>query len=283
MKGKSQIWQVLAATALLTMAGQAAAEDALKAVKVAGGDPIMDPAAAVWKKAKAVSVPMEAQITATPANPTPAVNKMEVKAVRNDRYLGVLVSWKDASMDDKLTIDRYGDQVALELPMVYKKDDLPSPMMGNPGGRVCIWQWRAALQHDVNKGPYGIKDLYPNAHNDLYPDQVLPPETAKQYSGALGVGNPVSVAHGSPVLEAVAEGFGSLTDHSHSGKVNGKGVYKDGGWQVVFTYPLDASGEDVIKLSAGGETAVALAVWDGGSKEAGSRKAWSQWVALKLE
>lgn len=283
MKGKSHIWRTLAVAAILAMTGQAAAEETLQAAKVAGGDPILDPASAVWKKAKAIAVPMEAQVAATPANPKPAVDKMEVKAVHNDRYLGVLVSWKDATLDNKFLIDTYGDQVALEFPVDFKKGDLPSPMMGNPGGRVSIWQWRAALQRDIEKGVPNVRDLYPNAHSDIDMEKLLSAEAAKPYTGARGLGNPVSEGKGSPVLEAIAEGFGSLTDRSASRKVSGKGIHKNGAWQVVFTYPLAASGEDVVNLQAGGETAVALAVWDGGSQEVGSRKAWSQWVALHLE
>lgn len=283
MTGKLHIWRTLAAAALLAMATPAVAEDNLMVAKVGGADPIMDPASKVWSKAKAISVEMLPQNVATPNNLNPAVKKIDVKAVRNDNYLGVLLTWKDPSRNDTLLIDAFGDEVALEFPVEYKKDDLPSPMMGNPGGRVAIWQWRAALQRDLDKGVPDTKDLYPNAHYDIYPDKLLTETDARPYSGARGLGNRVSMGKGTPVLEALAEGFGSLTDRSDTGKVNGKGVYKDGSWQVVFTYPLFTNGGELGSLKAGAESSMALAVWDGGSQEVGPRKAWSQWVALRLE
>lgn len=36
-------------------------------------------------------------------------------------------------------------------------------------------------------------------------------------------------------------------------------------------------------LAPGDETLAAFAVWEGGAREVGSRKAWSDWVKLKLD
>jgi hypothetical protein len=36
-------------------------------------------------------------------------------------------------------------------------------------------------------------------------------------------------------------------------------------------------------LAPGSETLAAFAVWEGGAHEVGARKAWSNWVPLKLE
>jgi hypothetical protein len=88
-------------------------------------------------------------------------------------------------------------------------------------------------------------------HVDVYPDEVLRVTDARAYMGAVGVDNPISGPKNSPVLEQMAEGFGSLTVLPQQ-RADGKGVW-------------------------------AFAVWDGGSKEVGSRKAWANWVQLKLD
>jgi len=36
-------------------------------------------------------------------------------------------------------------------------------------------------------------------------------------------------------------------------------------------------------LSPGDETVAAFAVWEGGHREVGARKAWSDWVPLTLD
>lgn len=107
-------------------------------------------------------------------NLNPAIANLSVRSVHDGKTMAVLVEWKDATPNHTLVVDKFSDQVAIELPMQYQKDNLPSPMMGNPGGRVAIWQWRTALQHDAERGAPDIRKLYPNLTYDLYPDQVLP-------------------------------------------------------------------------------------------------------------
>jgi hypothetical protein len=219
---------------------------------------------------------------ALPMNFTPAVNAMTVQVVHDGTALAVRLEWKDASKSDRLVVGEFGDQVAVEFPHEFKKDALPSPMMGNPGARVEVWQWRAAFQADLDRGrPLDTKDLYPNANVDVYPDQVLQATDARPYMGAVGVENLITRAERTPVLEQVAEGWGTLTIQPDDQQADGKGVWRDGVWRVVMTHPLDGGAGDV-RFAAGGETAAAFAVWDGGSREVGPRKAWAPWVALKL-
>jgi hypothetical protein len=204
-----------------------------------------------------------------------------VKAAHNGQWVAILLEWKDPTKSDRIVLDEFGDQVAVELPVHYKKDAPPSPMMGNPGGRVNIWQWRAAFQHDIEKGEPQVRDLYPNTLVDVYPDQVLQAIDARPYMGALGVDNPISRPKGTPVLDQMAEGWGTMTVHPEQ-NADGKGVWKDGGWRVVITHPLVTASEHHMRLQPDGETLIAFAVWDGGNREVGSRKAWSAWVPFKL-
>jgi len=142
-------------------------------------------------------------------------------------------------------------------------------------------QWRAAFQRDLEKGPPTVRDLYPNAWADVYPDEVMSASDARPYTGALGVENPISRGRASPVLDQMAEGWGSMTVKPDQHAL-GKGVWKDGTWRVVITRPMVSDDANAPQLVPGDRTFAAFAVWEGGNREVGSRKAWSPWVPLVL-
>lgn len=256
-----------------------AADAGITATRVQGNSPFLDVNDKVWNDATAVQVSLLPQNVALPHNTKPAVSQVTVKAAHNGQWMALLMEWADPSESSRLVTDQFGDQIAIELPI--DASAAASPMMGNVKGRVNILQWRAAMQHDLDKGDVQIKDLYPNALVDLYPDQVLRATDAAPYTGALGLGNPVSRSKNSPVLDQMAEGWGTLTIKAEQ-QADGRGVWKDGMWKVVITLPLSGPSKDAPHLSPDQSTSVAFAVWEGGAKEAGSRKAWSNWVPLKL-
>jgi len=271
------------ATATLMIAGPSLGEEPsfLHAIAVKGSaGPIIDLNAAFWEQAPAVAVTTQPQTIANPQNPSPAIGELSVRAAHNGQWLAYLIEWADPTKNDRIVVNEFGDQVAVEMPVKFAPGDTPNPMMGAPGERVNIMQWRAAFQHDIDTnavdGPKPT-DLYPNMHVDVYPDEVLRATDARAYMGAVGVDNPISRPKNSPVLEQMAEGFGSLTvlPEQHA---DGKGVWANGRWRVVITRPLAAGDAYSPSLKPGDETLAAFAVWDGGSKEVGSRKAWANWV-----
>lgn len=275
-------WLTLAlAAAALAAAHPARAQAELGAVRVAQGGPILDPDAGFWKSAKEVSVAMLPQTAAAPLNPDPAIKELRVRAVHNGQWLALRLQWKDPTKNDVLLTDRFGDQVAVELPIELKKEGMPSPMMGNPGGRVNILQWRAPFQRDVTEGEPEVRKLYPNALVDVYPDQVLRATDARPYTGALGVDNPISRPRLSPVLDQMAEGWSTMTVKPDQ-EADGKGVWENGVWRVVITLPMATGSANSPRLAPGLKTLVAFAVWDGERREVGGRKAWSNWLPLKL-
>ncbi|MBI2992963.1 MAG: hypothetical protein HYY48_02160 [Gammaproteobacteria bacterium] len=260
-----------------------AAETGVVALYIPGSGTFLDPEALHWPNTVPVQITMLPQVITTPNNPNPAIKTVTVRAAHNGAWLGVLVEWDDPTKSDRIVVDQFGDQVALEFPLIYGKDNLPSPMMGNVGKPVDIWQWRAAFQRDLDEGEPGVRDLYPNTSVDVYPDEVLRATDARPYTGALGVDNLISHPHGaSPVLEQTAEGFGTLTVMPEDQDTDGKGVWKDGKWRVVFTHPLTPASRNSTHFAAGLETVMAVAVWDGGSREVGARKAWANWVPFRL-
>jgi len=265
--------------ALLALAAPAAAQTPITAVRVGGAGPIIDPLASAWAKARPLKVAMLPQTVALPHKPDAAVKELTVRALHNGGWIAVLIEWKDATLSDRIVLDNFGDQVAVQFPV--QKTAPPSPMMGNPGGRVNIMQWRAAFQRDLEKGPPTVRDLYPNAWADVYPDEVMSASDARPYTGALGVENPISRGRASPVLDQMAEGWGSMTVKPDQHAL-GKGVWKDGTWRVVITRPMVSDDANAPQLVPGDRTFAAFAVWEGGNREVGSRKAWSPWVPLVL-
>lgn len=273
----------IGATLVLATAG-AGAEDALNAVRVAGYGPMGDPTAAFWGQVPVLKVTTMPQTVVLPHNPQPAIDALQVRAAHNGQWLGFLLEWQDPTLSDRILVSEFGDQVAIELPISYVaggKAPLPNPMMGNPGGRVSLIQWRATLQHDLDHGEPQVRDLFPYAWDDIYPDQVLRPTDAQPYTGALGLGNPISRPHPSPVLDQMAEGWGSTTVKPQQ-HADGRGLWQNGVWRVAITHPLGTESENDPRLGPGVETVVAFAVWDGGNREVGSRKAWAMWVPLRL-
>jgi len=270
----------IALAAVLAWAGTAWAQLPLTAVRVKGAGPIADPAAPVWKQARPVNVAMLPQTVTLPHNDHPAIRQIAVRAVHNGGWIAFLLEWSDPTLSDRIVLDNFGDQVAVELP-IDTKDAPPSPMMGNPGGRVNIMQWRAAFQHDIDKGPPTVRELYPNAWADVYPDEILSAADARPYSGALGIENPISRGRASPVLDQMAEGWGTMTVKPDQHAL-GKGVWKDGTWRVVITRPLVSDDLNAPRLEPGLQTYVAFAVWDGGGREVGARKAWASWTSLTV-
>lgn len=272
------------APAAQTPAAQAPAAPFLKAVYVQGSSgPLLDPGAAYWKDAPPTTVPMLPQVIAKPQNPNPAVKELSVRAAHNGQWLAFLIEWSDPTKSDRLVVDQFGDQVAVEMPSNFKPGAYPNPMMGGPGDRVHIMQWRAAFQRDIEEGHEPrIADLYPNVHVDVYPDEVLRATDASAYTGAVGVDNPISRPKHSAVLDQMAEGFGTLTVEPEQ-QSDGRGVWADGKWRVVITHPMAAGDPNDPTLAPGSETLAAFAVWEGGSREVGARKAWANWVPLKLD
>jgi len=265
---------------LLGAAVVAAAQTPIMAVRVRGSGPITDSLAAVWKDARPVKVVMLPQTVALPHKPDPAVTELAVRAVHNGGWIAFLIEWKDPTLSNTVILDNFGDQVALQLPIDTKATP-PSPMMGHPGGRVNIMQWRAAFQRDIDHGAPTIKDLYPNAWTDIYPDEVLGAADARPYSGALGLENPISRGRATPVLDQMAEGWGSMTVKPDQHAL-GSGMWRDGSWRVVITRPMVSDDLNAPRLTPGDRTVAAFAVWEGGHREVGSRKAWSPWVPLVI-
>lgn len=264
-------------------AGRAQSDDGAPAVHVvrAPEDVRLDDLdAPFWKDTPEVRLATLPQVVVAPMRPNPAVSELHVRARHDGHLIAVRLEWADPSPDIDTVVDRFGDQVAVQFPADPDSEVQPTPMMGHIGAPVRILQWRAVLQHELRHGSPSITDLYPNAVADLYPDRLLSGEEFEPYAGGRGLGNPVSRPRSlTPVISHVAAGWGSLTA-TFDQEAGGNGVWRDGRWHVVITYPLAHPGR--VGLKPGQESVIAFAVWDGGEREVGGRKGWTSWVPLHI-
>ncbi len=148
--------------------------------------------------------------------------------------------------------------------------------MGDAENPVNIWQWRAGWEAAIASGRPDMHDQYASMHVDTY--------FAGNAITASDAGNPLALRPPSSVEDANARGFGTLTTQSTAHQnVQGKGVWHDGFWNVLFVRKLKSrSGEDV-QLPRGKTVPVAFAVWDGAQRDRNGRKVISNWYQLALE
>ncbi|MFQ5932384.1 MAG: ethylbenzene dehydrogenase-related protein, partial [Nitrospiraceae bacterium] len=114
-------------------------------------------------------------------------------------------------------------------------------------------------------------------------------------------GQPMALVEGGPVniwfwknkdakvLDMSAKGFGTLKVQDHQ-DVKGKGAYRDGVWNVVFSRALSTSHvEQDTQIKPGEFISIAFAIWDGQRlesgdlREKGSEKAVSSWWYFRAE
>lgn len=266
--------------------------DKIVAVKV-DKIPLKNPSAAEWLAAPTTTLKMLPQIIITPKQPQQSVKDLTVKAVYTDREFALLLSWEDRTKDIYDYTDRFTDKVAVQFPL--DPENLPSYMMGNRGGRVHIVMWKALWQEDVERGYVDVNDIYPNYMVNMYPyvnmgeDTVYlePPRITEFSSLALmflpgyAAGNPdIDLQRKWPVMEYSAEGFGTLTAQRRQ-DAKGWGIYKEGRWYVIIVVPRASADENNAPIYK--RTSVAFAVWDGSSKDRGSRKNYTMWIPVELK
>lgn len=261
----------------------------LYAASVTEALPLDDPEAQLWNKATAVEVPLSAQNISAPMQMQSTVKSVTARALQNENQVAVLVEWADATQDDStIRVQDFRDAAALQFPLAQGQ---PYFCMGQQGGNVNIWHWKADWQADI-AGRQDMDSEYPNMYVDLYP--FADPEKGvtagvadysdPNYVPAMQAGNlfasPMRVT---PVEDLIAGGFGSLTAQaSEAQNVQGFGRWRDGKWQVIFSRDLASNEADDIIFNPGKVYSLAFAVWDGANGDRNGQKSTSQWVSLQL-
>lgn len=259
----------------------------ITAAPVAGDLPLGEPNSDLWQQATAVEVPMSAQMIARPILPETNAKAVTVRALHNGTQVAFLLEWQDATRNDTtLRVDDFRDAAAIQFPVL---EGQPFYCMGQQGGDVNIWHWKADWQAALI-AQQNLQTTFPNIAVDQYPfteasdDIYLAAYADINYLTAEAAGNYLALpVHGSPVEDLVAGGFGSLTTQPLEGQnVQGYGEWRDGLWRVIFSRDLTSGEAEDISLAPEKLYSVAFAAWDGANQERNGSKSTSQWISLQL-
>ncbi|MEO8423941.1 MAG: ethylbenzene dehydrogenase-related protein [Actinomycetota bacterium] len=232
-------------------------------------DPGLDPLAGVWKDVPPIEVPLTAQQGVYPLGGG-TVATVRTQAVHYQGRLYLRVEWADGSHD--VTTDQvtsFADATAVEFPS-ETSSSVPAVCMGQAGGGVNIWQWRADRQADqaaLNAGDEPVVDYYPSRSDLWFP--------------ARAVGNPYAAVTGNPVQNLAAQSFGTIGP-TREQPVTGRAAYEDGRWHVVYSRSFSSAGADQPAFAVGDDTDIAFAVWDGSNGDRDGQKQVSQFVQMEF-
>lgn len=252
-----------------------------------------DPEDGLWQKSEALDVPMAPQAVVKPRTYEAGVKAIKARALYDENKLAFLLEWGDSERDATIGgVVSFRDAIAVQFP-ADSGSEIPYFGMGETNKPVTIYHWKAdwefARDHDVD-------EEFPNMAVDWYPFSGRGPgeiaeavDYAKEgadkafhtswWSGST-LGNPEMQAR-TPVEKLEAEGFGTITSVTPDRQDGlGKGVWKDGVWKVVISFPR---AQERFAFERGKTIPVAFAAWDGARKERGGEKAVSTWYFLGLE
>lgn len=283
---------LLALAALLTLLKIPVASSqgvTITAAQVDGALPMDDVGAAIWEEATAVSIPLSAQIVARPLFPDANVKAVGVRALYNNEQIAFLVEWEDETMDDTaVRVQDFADAVAIQFPLV---EGQPFFCMGQQGGNVNIWHWKADWQAGLT-ARQDVDDVYPDMYVDGYTfadteaGAAAPVSSYEDinYIPAMAADNLfASAAYASPVEDLIAGSFGSLTSQSaEMQNVLGHGEFADGKWRVIFARDLQSPAAEDAQFENNQVYQIAFAAWDGANEERNGQKSTSQWISLQL-
>jgi hypothetical protein len=262
----------------------------LVAAQVSGELPMTNPDSDLWQKSTALEVPLSAQNVTRPMILNTRVKSLTARALHNGSQIALLIEWADDTQNDQMVrVQDFRDAVAVQFPL---SEGQPFFCMGQLGGNVNIWHWKADWQADIT-ARQDLHTLYPNMYVDQYPfadpaaGLAAGPGTYldPNYLPALASGNLfASAALASPVEDLIAGGFGSLTAQPADGQnVKGYGVWANGKWRVIFSRDLASTEAADVSFAPGKVYSLAFAAWDGANGERNGQKSTSQWVSLQLE
>lgn len=220
----------------------------------------LDPNDPLWHSPggpKKITLELGPQMITNPKWPDPSIKEVTLSAVKNKSEMAILLEWRDNAKDNSYGFsERFTDQAAVMFPLEPEKE-APLITMGNEGRTVNIWQWKAAWQ----------KDLEPEKNDPSRRQHNLSPSSGPR---------PDRV---SPVEDLNAEGFSTLTIQEGQ-NVQGKGVWRDNRWRVVFRRSLRNS--DTADAQFGGPTQMAIAIWNGANKERNGQKGLIGWILMRF-
>lgn len=225
-----------------------------------------DNAIDLWQEFSGKEIPLMYQVMVLPW-PKTVVPKVLVKAFHNQKDIYFYLSWEDDTEDRIHGRNQFSDSCAVMLPL-GKESQQPSIMMGFIG-RANIWHWKASLDREFWHNEHPQESVYADFH---YPFE-------EQELFVVSKDIPQSA-----VSDLLAIRIGTVTTKENQRAVEGRGIWKDGLWQVVFKRTLNAATpEDDAVFDAGQKRLCAFAAWNGAKGDRGGRKSISDWVELLIK
>lgn len=231
-----------------------------------------DPADPAWDRLDPIRVPMN------PLWPTPdPLPSLAVRALHDGRQVAILVQWRDPIVNGApVRVQDFQDAVAIQF---SSNGTTPFLGMGDADNPVNIWQWKAGWQQETEGTRPDVNTVYASMQSDVYF------ETRALYRTAEAAGNLFALQQRrSPIEDSNARGFGTLKAQPLAGQnVNGKGIWRDEHWSVLFVRTLNSADVDDVKLSPESGVPVAFAIWQGQYRDRNGKKVISNWYQFQLE
>jgi len=220
--------------------------------------------------------------------------ELTVRALHDGKELAILLSWGDRSHDaTAIRPQDFRDAAAVAFALT---PDPPFFAMGERGGPVNIWMWKAERQADLEPAFQDIEKVYPNIGIDSYPNLLRSPleqptrhaltlQSDPTYVTAWGAGNIVADPTRKSAAEDLrAEGFGTLRARPRRDQsVDAVGVYETGAYHVQLRRALRSGKADAVSLAPGSRTAVSFAIWNGAAGDRDGKKSVTIWQELVVE
>lgn len=131
---------VVAATAALTVGGDARPAYEIPVYETSDGDSVDSVSGETWSQAPAKTIPLSSAGAAVPNAGDTTIERITVEAVRTNGRLYLRLSWLDPTRDTSTdAIRRFADAVAVQLPT--NASERPPIAMGGTDNPVNVWYW----------------------------------------------------------------------------------------------------------------------------------------------
>jgi len=219
----------------------------------------------VWGNLEPREIELIHQVMVVPWSKS-LMSPLHVKAFHNNSDIYFFMSWKDGTEDNIVDIGKFSDGSAIMFPL---DDDVqPSTLLMGFMGGANIWHWKASndieyWSEEILEYETYIDFYYPFEEEELF---IVSKETL-----------------GSAVNDLISERVATLAPKQNQ-TVQGRGIYENGTWSVVFKRPMNIEDPEVeLVLDDGQEKLIAFALWNGSNGDRGGRKSISDWVELSIE
>jgi hypothetical protein len=190
---------------------------------------------------------------------------VKAKAFHNIDNIYFYIEWEDDTEDRYIDINKFSDAGAVMFPL--NEETRPSSLMMGFLVKANIWHWKASRDSEYWLNETAMRETYTDFHYPFEEEELFVVSRTRSDSA---------------VSDLVAANVGTVTPKPLQ-NVEGRGVYENGVWKVVFRRALEAPDPEVDAGFDLKERVAAFAVWNGSKGDRGGRKSITDWVDLVIE